>query len=285
MELAIIRAIQSIGSPALDLLFQAITQLGEPPVILLLFGVIYWAKDKRQGKQTAFSLLLCLMLNLFIKGLVQAQRPIGQPGIRSLRISTASGSSFPSSHAQTSAAFYWPFSRTSPEWLKPILWAIPFLVALSRLYLGVHYPRDVIAGLILGYLVPVVVRSVSERFPRSWRGMLYAVYALLLLPLLLLGRVSTDLLRLAGCAIGFLAADAFERAAVRFPTPAAGIRCWTRPAGGIAVLLPCAVALKYLFPQDGFFTVLRYALLVFLGLGLYPIVFFQKKGKQTSSAP
>ena len=99
-ELNIIRAIQSIANPFLDGLFQFITMFGEEAILIPLIAVIYWAFNKRMGEFIAYASLTSVLVNGAIKDIFKAKRPIGEPGIRSLRVETATGYSFPSGHTQ-----------------------------------------------------------------------------------------------------------------------------------------------------------------------------------------
>ena len=105
-ELNIIRAIQSIANPFLDGLFQFITMFGEEAILIPLIAVIYWAFNKRMGEFIAYASLTSVLVNGAIKDIFKAKRPIGEPGIRSLRVETATGYSFPSGHTQGTASFW-----------------------------------------------------------------------------------------------------------------------------------------------------------------------------------
>ena len=70
MELEMLRAIQSIATPFLDVLFEAITILGEQTVVILALAIAYWMYDKKFGEELAFTLLLSGLVNNLIKGIV-----------------------------------------------------------------------------------------------------------------------------------------------------------------------------------------------------------------------
>ena len=63
MELEILRSIQSIANPFLDILFQLITMCGEQIVLISIIAVIYWTLDKKFGEYIAYSVLTSVLLN------------------------------------------------------------------------------------------------------------------------------------------------------------------------------------------------------------------------------
>jgi membrane-associated phospholipid phosphatase len=90
--------------------------------------------------------LVALIANTAMKQVVRRSRPDLGPGLPPLA-STVSGRSYPSAHAATSFAAAGALGRTLP----PLpLYAAAAAMALTRPYLGVHYPSDVVAGAFLG---------------------------------------------------------------------------------------------------------------------------------------
>ncbi len=154
MAISIIQYIQTFQSPALDLFFQGVTFLGEETFILLFFTVLYWTVDKQMAQFIGLSFFISLCVNTSIKEILHLPRPIGLEGIRSLRVHTATGFSFPSGHTQavtslaSSVAVY--MKKRS---ITILAITIIILVGLSRLYLGVHWPTDVLGGIILALLI------------------------------------------------------------------------------------------------------------------------------------
>lgn len=155
MDMQILYAIQRFANPFWDTFFKGVTFLGNGGLIWLAIGVILLARrDTREAGILMFVSLgvTSLFVNLGLKPLVGRTRPY-IAAHRQIIIAPPGGSSFPSGH--TAAAFasawaifcYYKERRPHKRWL--IL--IPaVLIAFSRLYLFVHYPTDVLAGMIFG---------------------------------------------------------------------------------------------------------------------------------------
>ncbi|HHV19436.1 MAG TPA: phosphatase PAP2 family protein [Thermoanaerobacterales bacterium] len=157
LQAAIINIIQSFNTPILDAFFIAITNLGSSVFYYLMIPVFYWSVNKKAGITLTASLLCSMYMNVTIKEIVAFERPIGYPGIRNLFVESAQGFSFPSGHAQGTSTFWaaimkWYRSRR----VYGLGITVVILVGLSRLYLGVHWPLDVLAGMILGFTISMV---------------------------------------------------------------------------------------------------------------------------------
>ncbi|MEG1965516.1 MAG: phosphatase PAP2 family protein, partial [Oscillospiraceae bacterium] len=165
MELEIIRFIQSFSSTMNDRIFEVITMLGEEFFVVAICTWIYWCYDKAKGKYIAYSLFTAITVNNIVKDIFKLPRPIGQAGILSKRVETATGYSFPSGHTQTASTLWTSISILSGKvWVYVISILAVVLVAISRLYLGVHYPKDVLVGAILGIIIPFVSCYLFEKF-------------------------------------------------------------------------------------------------------------------------
>ncbi len=144
MDLALLRLLRTRGHwPALERAARVYARAGENGALWLALAAL--VRDRR-----AFRVVLtALIANTAVKQVVRRPRPDLGPGLPPLS-STISSLSYPSAHAATSFAAAGALGRTLPA--AP-LYAAAGAMALSRPYLGVHYPSDVVAGALLGWAV------------------------------------------------------------------------------------------------------------------------------------
>ncbi|HHW03044.1 MAG TPA: phosphatase PAP2 family protein [Thermoanaerobacterales bacterium] len=165
----IIKFIQSFSSPALDYFFIFITNLGSEGFYFLLIPIFYWSINKKMGIKLGSILLLSMYLNIMLKEITAIPRPIGYPGIRSIYTCSAGGYSFPSGHAQGSTTAWGIIMAHYKKTSVNIMGIIAILlVSLSRVYLGLHWPQDIVGGIILGLIIVLVANNIDRfRFPES----------------------------------------------------------------------------------------------------------------------
>lgn len=274
-ELNIIRAIQSIANPFLDGLFQFITMFGEEAILIPLIAVIYWAFNKRMGEFIAYASLTSVLVNGAIKDIFKAKRPIGEPGIRSLRVETATGYSFPSGHTQGTASFWSAIAiYLKNNYMYAISALIIILVAISRLYLGVHYPKDVLFGAIFGILTSFITYKLFNKVNN--KTALYFITFIIFIPALLYAH-SADFIKGMGTFLGFALGIYVEKKYVNFSVEGKSANKILRVVIGLTILILLKVGLKAVFPNKLVFHFLRYFIIVFFGIGLYPAIFKKLK--------
>lgn len=137
--------------------------------IVLITGAILsiiLIKDKKIGFSISLNLLISTALNLILKNIVQRPRPI------EYRLVNESGYSFPSGHSMVSAAFYGfviylIYANIENKKIKTILIStlsiLVLLIGTSRIYLGVHYTSDVIAGFLISLSYLLIYVSIMKR--------------------------------------------------------------------------------------------------------------------------
>jgi membrane-associated phospholipid phosphatase len=149
----LVRMMRTWGhSPKRDRAVERFSKLGERGAVWLAIGAVGYTLDGEQREQwrgAIGTVLGVYALNTLVKLVVRRRRPI-LPGLPPLT-STPTQLSFPSAHASTSFAGALAFTRLGFPAVP--LYALAKGLGVSRLYLGVHYPSDVLAGALLGTLV------------------------------------------------------------------------------------------------------------------------------------
>lgn len=168
-EYWILNQIQTMSNPILDKFWVAITHLGDGGLlfILLALTLMVFKRTRKVGFMCLISILIgALLTNVFLKNLVQRSRPFMQTDL-DLLIKAPKDFSFPSGHTTASFAFAFVMLKTKFKALgvafAPISVCLACLIAFSRLYLYVHYPSDILAGLVIAFIASHVAHELVEK--------------------------------------------------------------------------------------------------------------------------
>lgn len=157
---------ENIANPLLDTLMKIVTTSGDAGIIWIVAAILclIFKKTRKAGTCMAIALILVLLIsNLTLKPLIARPRPFILREEIELIISAPSGFSFPSGHTASSfAAATGLFIYHKKLGIAALIWA--FLIAFSRLYMYVHYPTDVMAGMLVGILCAVIGMVLVNKF-------------------------------------------------------------------------------------------------------------------------
>jgi undecaprenyl-diphosphatase len=256
-------------SPTLDGLFAALTMVSDTEFYMLALPFVYLSVDRRTGARLTAWVLLSTYLNAAAKVLAGQPRPAEyDASVRALREAMRGG--FPSGHTQN-VVVTWGYlsARYRRRWLWALTGVLIVLVPLSRVYLGVHFPHDLLGGYLLGAGLLFGVLAVEDRVGRwvsqlalAWRVALPVVGGVVL-ALLVRGE---DTAAVSATLSGLGAGYALERQWVRFALHASW---WRRIAGyvlAVAILVATWYGLRLAFEGLAPAPLLRYVRYAIVGL-------------------
>lgn len=169
-DFSVLDAISSLHTPFLDSFFSAVTHLGDAGILWIVLALVLLCVPKTRplGVCVALALIFDLLLcNLCLKPLVGRPRPFALREL-ALLIEAPHDASFPSGHTAVS------FAAAGVAALRKSKLAIPALIlaaiiAFSRLYLCVHFPTDVLGGIVVGLLCALLGCFFGSRLCKKLR--------------------------------------------------------------------------------------------------------------------
>ena len=298
---------ESIRCPFLDGLFSLITELGGETVYMAVAIIAFWCADKALGYYILSVGFAGTVFNQFLKISCRIPRPwVLNPEftiVESARAG-ATGYSFPSGHTQNAFASFGCLGLWAKRPLWKALCALAIaLIALSRMYLGVHTPLDVGVSLVAGAVLTLALRPLFNGIETKPARM-YAVLRVMLaltaaytayvelwpfpadVDAANLASARENGWKLLGAGLGMLLGFALDRRYVRFDTRAPFIGQALKCVLGLALVMALRAGLKaplYALlgeggPADG----LRYFIVVAFAAALWPLSFkfFARVGKK-----
>ncbi len=262
------------ASPLLDLPFVMLTVTGDQIFYMLFLPLFIWTIDQKIGLRLTVFFLICGFLNSVAKSIAAAPRPFDyDPSVNA--IVNATGGGMPSGHTQN-ALFVWGYLYKWYEnlWFRVLAIAMIILVPLSRVYLGVHFPTDLVGGYIIGLILLVIILRFENRLV-SWASGLGLVMQLLisivcpLLMLLLFPDPSASEVVICATLMGGAIGLSLKQRYLGFQLAQTWVKRGLSYVVGILILFVIYIGLKSLFSElepAPLFRFIRYAL-----IGLYTV--------------
>ena len=273
--------------------------LGAETGLLMLVLIVMFCWNKKAGQKLA---LVVSSLNIWlpmIKSVVLRPRPymeypgrvkaeaLVEKGAAASDVA-AQGYSFPSMHSASIPALYFTLANEAKKkWLWILAAVLTLLVGLSRAAAGMHYPTDILAGWILGFAVIGIFTQLDRHVHKEWQYHLILIVTGL--PGLFYVRTN-DYFTSLGCLIGTVAAIHFEQKYVNYQDTKRLPAMVLRMVGALVFYFAVNTLLKLPFDKEFLagaslgallIRTARYAIIMFLIVGVYPKVFtlFERRGK------
>ena len=301
-EPALMVFLQSFMGPVLTAIMSFFTMLGEEAIVVGVLAFLYWVWNKELGVFMATNVLVGTVWNPLLKNIALRRRPyFDHPDIQCLKPVhdgdiydiASQGYSFPSGHSSNATIMYGSFpvgvrrhamlrkraKRKVLKLVRVLAILLPILVGLSRVMVGVHYPTDVLTGWALGIVVILLISFLQQRVRTQW--MLHAALVLVSLPGLFYCRTN-DYYTCFGIMCGFFLGCFIDERFIQFESTRRPVPAILRMTFGLAFYFLLNLLFKLPFSSaflasasTGQFLVrfVRYFLVSFLMLGLYPALF------------
>ena len=298
--------LESIRNPILDVVMSIVTYVGDEAFFLLAALFVFWCVDKKSGYLVLAVGFSGTLVNQFMKITWRIPRPwVLDPNftiVESAR-EAATGYSFPSGHSTNAVGTLGAIAVSSK---KKLIWILctagAILVPLSRMYLGVHTPKDVVVGSLIAIVCVAIfapLMNLIYKTPKNMYAMfitmlvianIYLVYTFVLNYLEgidpeNLYEAQKNACSLVGSLIGVLIAYTLERRDVNFDTKAPLLGQILKLVLGVGIAVGIKSGLKPLFNLifgDALIApnVLRYMIVVIFAVYVWPktFKFFAKIG-------
>ena len=272
--------LQAHGNNFFDALATILSAAGGDLAYLVALPLIFWSVDRRLGRWLLVVLVTALFVVIGGKEWFARPRPFQFNAELVTPLVTADGNGFPSGHVGVSLAI-WGFVALWARrmWGYVLVGVYIALMGWARMYAGVHYPQDVLGGLVVGSVVALGIYTQRERLAALWGWL--PTWAQML-DVLVMGALGGVLLRgddvgltAAGILIGGGWGVMLSNRVAAFRADGPATQRLLQFAGGVVLTLGVFLLLDAAFAPlapEAVFRVLRYALVSLVILGLYPLL-------------
>jgi membrane-associated phospholipid phosphatase/uncharacterized membrane protein YuzA (DUF378 family) len=283
--IAILHWFQSLRSPGLDQLMLTITDLHSETLYILILPLFFWLVDKKAARHLAAAFAVGLWANDLLKDLFHTERPFrSHPELDPPphAVETAVGGAFPSGHAMNPLLFWglvaWYMRR---PWFSRLVGVAVFLIGISRLYLGVHWPLDVVGGWLFGALALWFFIRTASLWRADGQSLRTQLLIAVLLPLGALGLAFSvtsaeelhTVVTLVGAYMGMAVGFALEEAYVQFdPRAGSVVSQVLKVVVGFALIMGLRVGVKAILGDSELANAIRYFLIGLSATYLLPLL-------------
>lgn len=280
-----------IRTPFLDKLMQLVTYMGQEILVIAVICAFYWCVDKRFAYLLGFTYFTAGLCVQTLKITFRIPRPwILDPKFHAVEsaVPGATGYSFPSGHTQSAVSLFFPLAlKCRQKWMKFLCILSFLLIGFSRMYLGCHTPKDVLAAMGISIAISGILWHFKEYLTGggSRTALISAILALISVSVSAYAlylfhngtitlKYAADCLKAGGAGLGFAAGYYIEQKYIRFQT--AGLHIpgqLLKLIIGLAAALLLKESLSFLPQTSVLAKAFEYFILVLWVLVIYPILF------------
>lgn len=283
--------------PILDFLFQGITLFAQEYLVILIICWFYWCSHKKLAYTLGFAYFSSGLLVQGLKITFRIPRPwVLDPAFTSVAsaIPAATGYSFPSGHTQSGTALFSTLCFAAQKKSAKILCIGLILgIGFSRLYLGVHTPKDVLVSAVLTALLSFFIWKKQDQLSGNTArtGLISLLMGLICILLLVYAcslqfydiipaEEAGDCIKACGAGLGFALGYYLEKHFINFDTLTTMGSRVCRLLPGILITLVLQQGLKPLIGTSSSADFIRYFIVVLWVMAIYPFIFQKRSAKQ-----
>ena len=285
-----LRLLAEYRIPAFDQIFQWITLLAQETFVVVIICWLYWCSNKKTAYTLGFTYFLSGLMVQGLKITFRIPRPwILDPGFQpvSSAIPAATGYSFPSGHTQSGTALFSTLGfSSSKKFIRFLCFFLMISIGFSRLYLGVHTPKDVLTAMFLTLIISAVVFFFLQPYltDQIHTGkislLLFLTCVLLIIYAGFLYRtggadpeMAVDALKAGGAGFGFAIGYFIEQKYIRFSIPKSGKEKALRFCAGLVSVILLMILFELTLKKFLVGDVISYFLLILWIVAGYPALF------------
>lgn len=278
LQVGILQYLESMRNEIFTVFLTTTTMMAETFFLVSIITLLYWCVNKEKSKRLAWMVLGSQSVNGLVKGIIKMPRPFSIGVVSPIRVQTATGYSFPSGHTQAATSFWGASMIVLKNKGVIILGSILIvLTAFSRLYLGVHWPMDVVGGILFGIATILIMNRLLNEAAEfnKWHVIGVSMFFLIVLALPL----GDSLAQYAATLWGFAVGCYFEQKYIKFIPQASWRVQIIKIIIGFVGMVMIYGGLKVVFPAHKVFHMMRYSLVILWITAGAPYLFSKIKYK------
>lgn len=254
------------------LIFTCLSIFAEKTFLVAVLSILYWCIDKNKSKRLAWFVLFSAVGNGVVKNIVRMPRPYEVAGIKPLYVETATSYSFPSGHTQTATSFWAGTMLILRTKASVIVGSIIIgLTALSRLYLGVHWPMDVLGAIAFGLICIYFANQLLDETAEMTKW--HVLGSSILCFIMLITKGDEDLYNAVAALWGFCIGCYFEQQYIQYEITHELKKNSFRIIIGIVGIVVIYIGMGRLLPDVKIIGMLKNALIMFWIIAGAPFMF------------